>query len=613
MKDELRILTPIGMLGYSFSEDIFWSAVEEGVDAIILDSGSTDSGPSKLAFGETTASRHAYERDLRILVSACQYHHVPVLIGSAGGDGTNAHVALLVEIVSEITTSSNFRPMKVVTIHAEIPKPAIQTHLTAGLITPCGAGAPPLTQLALDAAVVVVAQMGLEPWLAAMRAHPDFDIIIAGRSYDPAPYAAFCVHKGFPDLGVAYHMGKIMECGAVCAVPKSAEALAVVRRGSFDVRPLDPAARCTPLSVAAHTLYEKARPDLLAGPGGVLDVSGTRFAQCEDGRTLRVSGSRFLPVEEGRYTIKLEGARTTGFMAVLVGSVVDPIMIAQLDKLAPMIEAKLRSVLDFEFRMAIRFFGKESVVPGLVAPASASLPVSVGVLVKVLASTQERAKAVTSMAKVFFIHAPYSGQLANAGNFAMPFSPCDLSLGPAAEFCLYHLMQVDDPVAPFPIASSMIGVAGGNPRAKRSTTRKEHDLSGVKADATAMAALTSSQPLQLSPPPPPGFVYLASLAKVVRTKNCGPFELTMDVMFPDFETYKRVVDADVLNREAVVRMYGVEKPEDVLVCLWWEPALAFKATIKRRASSGSFEDDDVHGSCAHVPLMYLVIPQRLGL
>jgi hypothetical protein len=81
MKDELRILTPIGMLGYGFSEDIFWSALDDGVDAVILDSGSTDSGPSKLALGSTTVSRKSYERDLSVLVAACHYYNVPLLIG----------------------------------------------------------------------------------------------------------------------------------------------------------------------------------------------------------------------------------------------------------------------------------------------------------------------------------------------------------------------------------------------------------------------------------------------------------------------------------------------------------------------------------------------------
>ncbi|KAK4452238.1 hypothetical protein QBC34DRAFT_457281, partial [Podospora aff. communis PSN243] len=596
---ELKILTPIGMLGYSFNEDIFWSAVEDGVDAIILDSGSTDSGPSKLAFGQTSASREAYVRDLKILVTACHYHRVPVLIGSAAGDGTNQHVEFLVQIVSELITSEGLRPLEVVTIEAEIPKSTIQSKHKAGLVTPCGGGVPELKQADIDDAVVVVAQMGIEPWIKAMEANPDFDIIIAGRSYDPAPYAAFCVYKGFPDLGLAYHMGKIMECGASCAIPKSAEALAIVRKDSFDIRPLDQAAKCTPLSVAAHTMYEKSRPDLLAGPGGILDVTASKFEQLPDGRTLRISGSKFVPIAEDKYTIKLEAARVTGHMAMFVGSIRDPILISQLDSLVPMIEDRLRSVYSFKFELLIRLFGKDPLVKGLDTSSFTPIPTDVGVLGKVLASTQEEAKAVANLAKVFFIHAPYPGQVATAGNFIMPFSPCDIALGPAAEFCIYHLMQVDDPAAPFPIAAKVI-----HPKPSETKTNGT-GLSKIKADIT-IAAL-AKHTVQLSPPAPPGFIYLANLANVIRTKNSGPFEITMDVMFKDEETYKRVFAANVLTRKTIASLYDIENDGDILACMWWEPALAFKATIRRPAPSGSFGDDDVHGSGLHVPLMYLQV------
>jgi hypothetical protein len=188
--------------------------------------------------------------------------------------------------------------MKIITIEAEIPKSIVQAKFDKGLVHSCGNGVPALQQADIDDATVIVAQMGLEPWVKAMEAHPDFDIIIAGRSYDPAPYAAFCLHKGFTNLGLAYHMGKIMECGAACAVPKSAEALAIIRQESFDIRPLNPAARCTPLSVAAHTLYEKSRPDLLAGPGGVLDVTRSVFEQLDDGRCACL-GAYFSPSSRG--------------------------------------------------------------------------------------------------------------------------------------------------------------------------------------------------------------------------------------------------------------------------------------------------------------------------
>jgi hypothetical protein len=44
--------------------------------------------------------------------------------------------------------------------------------------------------------------MGHEPYLKAMQENPDFDIIIGGRAYDPSPYAAYCLYKGFKNMGM---------------------------------------------------------------------------------------------------------------------------------------------------------------------------------------------------------------------------------------------------------------------------------------------------------------------------------------------------------------------------------------------------------------------------
>lgn len=105
-----RIITPIGMLGYGFDEaeiqDALESSVQSGIPtAIILDSGSTDSGPAKLALGTMTCPRASYERDLRKLITIIKKYRFPVLIGSGGGDGSDAHVKELVNIVEEILAS----------------------------------------------------------------------------------------------------------------------------------------------------------------------------------------------------------------------------------------------------------------------------------------------------------------------------------------------------------------------------------------------------------------------------------------------------------------------------------------------------------------------------
>ena len=83
MAEELKILAPTGMIGYSLNTHLLRKALDNGVDAMIADSGSTDSGPSKLALGKTTVTREAYENDLGILVQLCHEYKVPILIGTS--------------------------------------------------------------------------------------------------------------------------------------------------------------------------------------------------------------------------------------------------------------------------------------------------------------------------------------------------------------------------------------------------------------------------------------------------------------------------------------------------------------------------------------------------
>lgn len=232
-------------------------------------------------------------------------------------------------------------------------------RLDQGRLVGCGRCVPHATPDDIDASPRVVAQMGPEPFVDAMGAEPDFDVIVGGRAYDPAPYAAWCTHqlrlrrqkenKKDDDeidprvLGGFLHMGKIMECGGLCAVPKSPGATATVYPdGVFDVRPVAPGSRCTPTSVAAHSLYENTRPDVLRGPGGELRLGAAEYRQlpprpaadnCDDdgelAKTVRVSGAVFVRPDAGSgggrpgYTIKLEAARVVGYRAMTMGSVKD--------------------------------------------------------------------------------------------------------------------------------------------------------------------------------------------------------------------------------------------------------------------------------------------------
>lgn len=102
-----HIVTPVGMLGYGLKEDQVASALEKFVPtgvptAIILDSGSTDSGPNKLALGQMSAPRSHYYRDLEKLLRLVDRFHVPLIISSAGGDGSDGHVEMIRGVVEEI-------------------------------------------------------------------------------------------------------------------------------------------------------------------------------------------------------------------------------------------------------------------------------------------------------------------------------------------------------------------------------------------------------------------------------------------------------------------------------------------------------------------------------
>jgi hypothetical protein len=99
---------------------------------------------------------------------------------------------------------------------------------------------------------------------------------------------------------------------------------------------------------------------------------------------------------------------------------------------------------------------------------------------------------------------------------------------------------------------------------------------------------------------------LIDLAKVIRSKNAGPFEITFDVMFDDREKYELVRQSGAISAARIAALYNV-RHDDVLVCRPYDAALAFKITIRRPVGSGDVTDRDVYGCQQHVPLMRIVV------
>jgi hypothetical protein len=99
---------------------------------------------------------------------------------------------------------------------------------------------------------------------------------------------------------------------------------------------------------------------------------------------------------------------------------------------------------------------------------------------------------------------------------------------------------------------------------------------------------------------------LHELTRLIRSKNAGPFELTIDVMFDSREAYERVLRSGVLSVERMAAIYQVDPA--LVTAFEAHIALAIKISLPRHVASGSFEDTDVFGGQFHSPIVRLEIP-----
>ena len=93
-------------------------------------------------------------------------------------------------------------------------------------------------------------------------------------------------------------------------------------------------------------------------------------------------------------------------------------------------------------------------------------------------------------------------------------------------------------------------------------------------------------------------------AKVLRSKNAGPFEITFDILFDNVRDYEEVKQSGKLTEEVVAQAYNVTL-HDIHHFVFFDQALGIKITMARRISSGSPGDRDVYGAQQHAPLMYI--------
>jgi hypothetical protein len=422
----VSLVFPSGMLGAGLNAEFVARGVALGATAISIDAGSTDSGPYYLGAAESKSSAAAVKRDLRILLLAARGAGIPLIIGSCGTNGTDSGVDWTAALVEEVSAEEGLS-FTLARIYSEQTARTILEALEAGAVealAPSGT----LEVRTVQACTHIVAVMGHEPIVAALEAGAD--VVLAGR---------------------AWHAAKTVECGDQCTTrPRGGGVFVTIDQEGFTVEPLDPAAACTPTSVAAHMLYENANPFRLREPSGTLDTSQATYTPVDE-RVVRVEGSWFETTEQP--TIKLEGSGVSGYETTSFVAIADPAVLPRIDEWVQALQTRLHGrVHDLigldqqDYTVQLRCYGRDGVL-GALAP-NGQVPTEVGILLKVRGPDQATATAIAKTANPLLLHLPLEG-MTDLPSYAFATSPAEAERGAAYEFHLNHVMHVTDPTEPF--------------------------------------------------------------------------------------------------------------------------------------------------------------------
>src|SRR6266542_2431631 len=98
---------------------------------------------------------------------------------------------------------------------------------------------------------------------------------------------------------------------------------------------------------------------------------------------------------------------------------------------------------------------------------------------------------------------------------------------------------------------------------------------------------------------------LREVASVIRSKNAGPFELCIDILFPDRRSHDLAVESPALTPESFAKLYD-RPPSDCRV-IWFPAANAVKCTMPRTVTAGDPDDVDVYGAQLYRSVLDLLL------
>ena len=448
-----RVLVPTGVLGLGFDDDALARGMATQPDIICIDGGSTDSGPYSLGTGTSKYSRARCKQEWRELMLARDALQVPLVITSCGTCGTDSMVEWMFEITSELACELN-QSISVALVFSELSAATVKLKLQDNA---CHALKPDIgiSETTLDQCNHIVALAGCEQIHQALQTGAD--IVLAGRATDTAAICALPIARG-EHIGAAWHGAKIAECGAFCTnKPTTGVIVLDVDESGFSVQPMAPGAVCTPHSVSAHMLYENANPFQLYEPGGLLDVTNAVYEQTNK-TTVRVTGSQWQTAPT--YNVKLEGAKPAGYQSTLLAILRDAHYVENaqqwIDRLTVFLQNEIKEAMGLgpdDYAVDFRLIGVNSVLGHL--EHKQANPVEVGVLVMINASSENEADELAKLINPFLLHYPLTDN-ETVPTFAFAYSPAHSHRGITYEFCLNHVIDLDDPMDVFRIETRTV-------------------------------------------------------------------------------------------------------------------------------------------------------------
>ncbi len=100
---------------------------------------------------------------------------------------------------------------------------------------------------------------------------------------------------------------------------------------------------------------------------------------------------------------------------------------------------------------------------------------------------------------------------------------------------------------------------------------------------------------------------ICELARTIRSKNAGPFWITLEIIFDDRNIYEKVKASGVITKEKIAEVYGIS-PDQVHKFVYFDPGMGIKANLRRTFPSGGPGESDVYGCQQYAPLFNIEIP-----